>query len=77
VWIDISVTGALLAGSPFAEQFAWVLRKVGIDRVIFGSDYPVDDPLAAVRAVAKLGFTDEEQALILHDNADALLKDER
>jgi predicted TIM-barrel fold metal-dependent hydrolase len=73
VWIDISVTGPMLAGGPFAEQFAWVLRKVGVDRVIFGSDYPLDDPLTAARAVAELGFTDDEQAAILHDNADALL----
>jgi uncharacterized protein len=77
VWIDISVTAVMLAGSPFAGQFAWVLRKVGIDRVVFGSDYPIDDPLTAVRAVTELGFSDEEQAAILHDNADALLKDER
>ena len=77
VWIDISVTGAMLAGSPFAGQFAWVLRKVGVDRVVFGSDYPVDDPLTAVRGVAELGFSDEEEAAILHDNADALLTGER
>ena len=77
VWIDISVTATMLAGSPFAEQLAWVLRKVGVDRVVFGSDYPVDEPLTAVRAVAELGFTDEEQAAILHDNADALLNDKR
>jgi len=75
VWIDISVIGPMLAGGPFAEQFVWVLRKVGIDRVIFGSDYPVDDPLDAIRAVAELGFTDEELAAILHDNAAALLND--
>ena len=74
VWIDISVTGPMLAGGPFADQFAWVLRKVGVDRVVFGSDYPLDDPLAAVRAVQDLGFTDEEQAAILYGNADALLK---
>ena len=74
VWVDISAIGPMLAGGPFADQFTWVLRKVGIDRVIFGSDYPIDDPLAAVGAVAKLGFTDEEQAAILHDNAAALLK---
>ena len=73
VWFDISVTGPMLAGGPFAEQFAWVLRKVGIDRVVFGSDYPLDDPLAAIRAVASLGFTDEEQAAILHDNAAGLI----
>jgi hypothetical protein len=73
VWTDISVTSPMLAGGPFADQFTWVLRKFGIDRVIFGSDYPIDDPLAAVAAVTKLGFTDEEQAAILHDNAAALL----
>jgi uncharacterized protein len=73
VWIDISVTGLMLAGSPFAEQFAWVLRKVGTDRVIFGSDYPLDDPMTAARAVADLGFTVSEQAAILHDNAESLL----
>ena len=28
-------------------------------------------------AVAAVGFTDEEQAAILHDNADALLNGER
>jgi uncharacterized protein len=73
VWIDISVTGPMLAGGPFAEQFAWVLRKVGTDRVIFGSDYPIDDPMTAARAVADLGFTVAEQAAILHDNAESLL----
>ena len=73
VWVDISVTGPMLSGGPFAEQFAWVLRKVGTDRVIFGSDYPLDDPMTAARAVADLGFTVAEQAAILHDNAESLL----
>jgi uncharacterized protein len=73
VWIDISVIGMMLAGGPLAEQFAWVLRKVGIDRIIFGSDYPLDNPLAAVCAVIDLGFNDAEQAAILHDNAESLL----
>jgi predicted TIM-barrel fold metal-dependent hydrolase len=73
VWIDISVTGLLFAGGPFAEQFTWVLRKVGTDRVVFGSDFPLDDPLAAAGAVVELGFTDAEQAAILHDNAATLL----
>jgi len=73
VWIDISVTALMLAGSPFAEQFTWVLRNVGTDRVIFGSDYPLDNPLAAAQAVADLGFTVAEQAAILHDNAESLL----
>jgi len=73
VWIDISVTGLLVAGGPFAEQFTWVMRKVGTDRVIFGSDYPLDHPLTAARAVADLGFTVAEQGAIFHDNAASLL----
>jgi uncharacterized protein len=77
VWVDISVTAAMLAGSPFAAQLVWVLRKVGVDRIVFGSDYPVDDPLTAIHGVAELGFTDDEQAAILHDNADALLNEKR
>lgn len=75
VWIDISVTGPMLSGGPFAEQFTWVLRKVGADRVVFGSDYPLDDPLTAIRAVMELGFTDAELAAIMYDNAAALLTD--
>jgi len=73
VWIDISATASLLAHGPFAEQFAWVLRKVGTDRVLFGSDYPLDDPRAALEAVRSLGFDNDELRAILHDNAAALL----
>lgn len=74
VWIDLSATGPMFADSPFAEQFAWVLRKVGIDRLLFGSDYPMDNPRAAVRNILKLPFTKEEFKGIFHDNAAALFK---
>jgi uncharacterized protein len=73
VWVDISATANLLAGGPFAEQFLWVLRKFGIDRVIYGSDYPIGDPVADLEAARSLGFSDAEQAAVLHDNAAALL----
>jgi predicted TIM-barrel fold metal-dependent hydrolase len=42
-------------------------------RVVFGSDFPLDDPLTAASAVVELGFNDAEQAAILHDNAASLL----
>ncbi len=54
VSVDISGTVRLLAGSPFAEQFTWMLRKMGIGRVLFGSDYPVYGPGEAIEAVAAL-----------------------
>jgi predicted TIM-barrel fold metal-dependent hydrolase len=63
----------MFANSPFAEQLSWVLRKVGADRVIFGRDYPLDDPLGAIQAVGQLGFSETEQQAILHDNAAQLL----
>lgn len=44
VYIDLSVTGPQLSGSPFADQFVRVMRKVGVDPVLFGSDHPLDDP---------------------------------
>lgn len=75
VWIDISATAPLLAGGPFAEQFRWVLEKVGTDRILFGSDYPLDDPASAVAAVRSLGFCDAALRAILHDNAAELLRD--
>jgi uncharacterized protein len=73
VWFDISATSALLADGPFAEQFVWVLRKIGIDRVVFGSDYPYDSPRVALDAVRSLGLDADELDAVLYDNAAALL----
>ena len=69
MWIDLSATGPFLARSPFRDQFTWTLHKVGVDRLIFGSDYPFDEPRAAVGAVASLDFSPEEQLKIFHSNA--------
>ncbi len=72
VWIDLSATGPLFAGGPFAESFVWVLRRAGTDRLLYGSDYPIEDPRTAVAAIASLGFTREELARIFYSNARAL-----
>ncbi len=69
VWIDLSAAASLFADGPFAEQFAWVLRKVGTDRLLFASDYPLDMPRAAAGAVASLGFSRTELASVFYDNA--------
>jgi uncharacterized protein len=74
VWVDISATVSMLADGPFADQFGWILRRIGIDRVLFGSNYPVDGPLEAIRATKNLGFTDAELQAVMHDNAAELLK---
>jgi uncharacterized protein len=69
IWVDLSATTSLLAGSPFAEQYLWSLRRVGADRLLFGSDYPFDPPVRAVDAVRRLGFTRPELDRVLYRNA--------
>ena len=74
VWFDISATATMFAGGPYAPHLAWVLRKLGTDRVLFGSDYPMASaPAEAIAAVRTLGFDDAEERRILHDNAKELL----
>jgi len=73
VWVDISATASLLSRSPYAEQFVFVLRKVGMDRVVFGSDYPLDSPRTAVEAVRGFGFELDELRKIFFENASELL----
>lgn len=45
----------------------------GVDRVLFGSDYPMWDPLKDLEAIASAGFTDDELEKILWKNCEAFL----
>ena len=73
VWFDLSVVAAFYANSPYRDELSWVIRAVGVDHVLFGSDWPVDEPATAVEAVRRLGLDIDEQRQIFHDNAAALL----
>jgi predicted TIM-barrel fold metal-dependent hydrolase len=73
VWFDISAIATTYAGSPVQAELVWTLRAVGMDRILFGSDWPVDTPAAAAAAVRSLGLTEAEQRLVFHDNAAKLL----
>lgn len=73
VWFDLSAIASFYGESPYAEQLRWVVRAIGVDRVMFGSDWPVDPPARALAGVRALGFTPDEQRQILHDTAAALL----
>jgi uncharacterized protein len=73
VWFDLSAIASIYAGSPVAEELVWTMRKIGMDRMIFGSDWPVYAPEESVAAVRKLGLTVAEQKLVFHDNIAGLL----
>jgi uncharacterized protein len=77
VWFDISAIATSFVDSPLEAEFVWTLRQVGLKRVLFGSDWPIETPAAAANAVRRLGFDEQEQALIFHTNAAALLSSGR
>lgn len=69
LWFDLSWTVPMFADGPYREQLLWVCRKLGTDRLLFGSDYPMVDVATAVGSVVRLGFDPDELDAVLHDNA--------
>ncbi len=76
VFADVS--GLAVGGSRYSmEYFDWLTRKLegaiyyagGTDKVVFGSDYPVTSPSAALHLVDRLKITAEEKEKILTKNA--------
>lgn len=73
VWFDVSAIATTYADSPVEAELVWTMRQIGMDRFLFGSDWPVDTPAVAVDAVRRLGLTPQEEAQVFHDNAATLL----
>jgi predicted TIM-barrel fold metal-dependent hydrolase len=49
------------------------VRRHGVERVLFASDWPTASPKAEIAAIRSLGLDDDETAMILGGNAQALL----
>ena len=68
-------TSAILSGSEIKGGFASggeavkLIRTIGVNRVLFGSDWPWFDPLLAIQQIESLGFSEEEKLRILGLNA--------
>lgn len=78
IWVDLSATAHLYARSPYREQLVWVIRQIGVDRVLFGSDFPFATTTAEARGdVEALGLTADEERRIFYDNAAELLEGSR
>jgi hypothetical protein len=70
VWFDLSYTFEYLPD----EQIERVIRAHGVERILFGSDYPWQAPAVARAGVARLGLTEEEKEQIMGENARNLLE---
>ena len=75
LYIDLSATLTNYPpGSPRFEDYIWHLRLIGADKILLGSDYPADTPKNTIDAFLKMGWTPEEQQMILSGNAARLFK---
>jgi predicted TIM-barrel fold metal-dependent hydrolase len=50
------------------------IRRHGVERVVFASDWPTAEPAAEIAALHAVGLDDDELTMILGENARALLK---
>ena len=74
IYFDISAIVTLVAGSPIEPEFVWTMRNVGIDHILFGTDYPQFTMAQTIAAFDKLPLTDAEKAGIRYDNARKLFR---
>ena len=71
IWVDSS--SALFALSP--EEAARIMRSYGIDRVLYGTDFPMWHPVGELRRFDALPLTDDEREKVLWGNHLALFGD--
>ena len=56
-----------------ADTVRDIIRRHGVERVVFASDWPTASPAAEVKAIRELGLDDDETAAILGGNLARLL----
>lgn len=71
VMIDTSWPPSLSTLDP--KTVRETVRRHGVERVLFASDWPTAAPAAEIAAIRSLGLDDDETAMILGGNAQALL----
>lgn len=51
-----------------------LIKKIGVERVMFGSDFPWYDPAIAMERLLRLDFSEQEKRLLLGENAIRIYK---
>jgi predicted TIM-barrel fold metal-dependent hydrolase len=55
------------------EDVIRIFRKIGVERIMFGTDFPALAPQPQVEQLLRLPFTDEEKTLLFAGNAKRIL----
>lgn len=66
---SLQLSGLGRPGHATADELVTVIRRIGTEHVLLGSNYPFVDPAVYVRRLAELPITDHEKALIGRENA--------
>ena len=86
IWLDTSFSLGKLSplddGSRYTDDFLMLddtaflrmVRAVGVDRILFGTDSPWSDQAAEIARIKSLSLTEEEKSAILGGNAQKLLQ---
>lgn len=74
VYFDCSATVPYYVDSPVEAELVWTIRALGVDRMMFGSDFPVYTPTDALDALTRLGLSDDELRAITSTTARELLQ---
>jgi predicted TIM-barrel fold metal-dependent hydrolase len=70
-----TVTSAPVPWALTDEEAVGLFRRIGVERICFGSDYPWFDPAADAQRLREMrGLTDGERRAILGENARRLLR---
>jgi len=72
IYFDISAIVVIVAASPIEDEFVWTIRNVGVDHVLFGSDYPQYSLEQNARALERLSLDEGEKTKIRFENAQKL-----
>lgn len=77
VYLDLSVSLEYFHQTPFEDQFIFMLKQVGAERLIYGSDFPehsIKDSFVRSRAIlVEHGFSEEELSHIFSKNILSLI----
>ena len=69
LYVDLS--SSLYGISP--ETAKELIYAYGVDKVLFGTDFPMWDSVSEMERFKKIGLTEEEEYKILYENAAKLL----
>lgn len=70
----LAITGTWEPPPLSDDESVSLLRQVGVDRVMFASDWPLCVPLKERRRVEGLALDDTERRLLFHENAERILR---